>query len=71
MTDLESLINIGPTLARDLHAAGIHTAEDLRRIGARESWLRVRKVNPDRDCESSRLAIEGAVRGVRWWSLKA
>ena len=68
--DLENLPNVGPKLAQDLRAAGVETAAQLRRLGARGAWVKVRDVNPERDCASSLLALEGAVRGVRWMSIQ-
>ena len=67
---LEGLPNIGPALARDLVAAGVRSPAQLRAIGAKTAWARVRDVNPERDCASSLLALEGAVRGVRWMSIQ-
>jgi DNA transformation protein len=69
MNDLAELPNVGPQLARELLAAGIESGARLRELGAAAAWERVRDVNPDRDCASSLLALEGAVRGVRWMSL--
>jgi DNA transformation protein len=69
--DLRVLPNVGPELARDLRAAGIHSAARLRKVGARAAWHGLRRVNPERDCASSLLALEGAVRGVRWMSIDA
>ena len=69
MNDLAKLPNVGPQLARELLAAGIESGAHLRELGAAAAWDRVRDVNPDRDCASSLLALEGAVRGVRWMSL--
>jgi DNA transformation protein len=67
--DLRRLPNVGDVLARELRAAGIATARQLRELGAPAAWERVRRVNPDRDCASSLLALEGAVRGVRWMAI--
>lgn len=67
--DLESLPNLGPVLARELRAAGVGTVAQLRKIGARAAWAKVKDVNPERDCASSLLALEGAVRGMRWMSI--
>ena len=68
--ELEDLPNVGPELARELRAAGVQTADQLRRLGAKSAWAKVRDVNPERDCASSLLALEGAVRGVRWMSIQ-
>jgi DNA transformation protein len=67
--DVRHLPNVGPALAAELRAAGIETAEALRSEGARSAWQQVRRINPERDCASSLLALEGAVRGVRWMSI--
>jgi TfoX-like protein len=68
--DLENLPNVGPELARELRAAGVESAAHLRRLGAKGAWVKVRDFNPERDCASSLLALEGAVRGVRWMSIQ-
>lgn len=38
---LEELPNIGPTLATRLRRVGVHTEEDLRRIGPAEVYRRI------------------------------
>jgi DNA transformation protein len=67
--DLRDLPNVGPALARELLAAGVDSAARLRQLGPLAAWERVREVNPERDCASSLLALEGAVRGVRWMAI--
>lgn len=69
MTEIEDVVNIGPVLAKELRAAGITSREALQQLGAIKTWERLSKVNPDRDCASSLLALEGAIRGVRWMEL--
>ena len=69
MTDLESTVNIGRVLAGELRQAGIGSADELRRVGSRAAWERIQRINPERDCASSLLALEGAVRGVRWMAI--
>src|SRR5437899_12251290 len=69
MKELTQLPNVGPKLASELEAAGIASATELRSMGANAAWERLRKVNPQRDSASSLLALEGAVRGVRWMSI--
>ncbi len=69
MTEIEDVVNIGPVLARELRAAGITSREALQQLGAMKTWERLSQVNPDRDCASSLLALEGAIRGVRWMEL--
>jgi len=65
---LEDVVNIGPALAHDLRAVGIDDAETLRTVGAQEAWRRLRAAG-SRDCLSSMLALEGAVRGVHWMAI--
>jgi DNA transformation protein len=67
--DLDDLPNVGPTLAAELRAAGIVSVHQLRTLGARSAWARLRDVNRERDCASSLLALEGALRGVRWMAM--
>lgn len=65
---LEDVVNIGPALAHDLRAIGVEDVDTLREVGAREAWLRLYEAG-SRDCLSSFLALEGAVRGVRWMQI--
>ena len=45
---LTGLPNIGPVLADHLQRAGVGTAEELRKLGAEEAFLRVRRqAKPD------------------------
>lgn len=69
MTDIEAVVNIGPVLAKELRAAGITSRDALQQLGAMKAWERLSQVNPDRDCASSLLALEGAIRGARWMEL--
>jgi DNA transformation protein len=65
---LEDVVNIGPALAHDLRAVGVADVEQLRDVGAQEAWLRMHAAGCH-DCLSSLLALEGAVRGVRWMQI--
>ncbi len=65
---LEDVVNIGPALAHDLRAVGVADIEQLRDLGAQEAWLRMNAVG-SQDCLCSLLALEGAVRGVRWMQI--
>jgi DNA transformation protein len=65
---LEDVVNIGPALAHDLRAVGVADVEQLRDVGAQEAWLRMYAAGCH-DCLSSLLALEGAVRGVRWMQI--
>ncbi|HEY6761737.1 MAG TPA: TfoX/Sxy family DNA transformation protein [Baekduia sp.] len=65
---LEDVVNIGPALAHDLRAIGVADGDALRQVGAQEAWLRLYEAG-SRDCLSSLLALEGAVRGVGWMQI--
>ncbi|CDZ95875.1 MULTISPECIES: TfoX/Sxy family protein [Pseudomonadaceae] len=68
--ELLTLKNLGKTSAQWLHASGIHTLDDLRRLGAVEAYLAVRT----RGFSASRVllyAIEGALRDLDWKALPA
>ena len=44
MGELSGLPNIGPKIEEQLKAVGIDTAEELRRIGAENAWLRIQAI---------------------------
>ena len=46
MGELSGLPNIGPKIEEQLKAVGIDTAEELRRIGAEDAWLRIQAMDP-------------------------
>lgn len=64
MSELENLPNIGQTVAAQLEAVGIRTADELRRIGSREAWLRIQAIDPSA-CIHRLNALEGAVQGCK------
>lgn len=66
--ELLSLRNLGKTSVQWLHASGIHTAADLRRLGAAGAYRAVKS----RGFGASKVllyAIEGALRDVPWQQL--
>ncbi len=69
--NLEDLPNIGKVLADRLRAAGIATPAQLLKLGDAAAFRRIRNELPDDACTHTRLALAGAVRGVRWHSLDA
>lgn len=65
MGKLAILPNIGVRLEEQLNVAGIDTPEQLRELGSRKIWMRLKRMDPA--VNLTRLyALEGAVRGVRW-----
>lgn len=65
MGNLSSAPNIGEVLSNRLELAGINSPEELRTIGSKEAFLRVREVYPEA-CINHLYAIEGAVQNIRW-----
>jgi len=61
---LSELPNIDKTLERRLLQAGIRDEAELRALGSREAFLRLRAVEGD-TCFSALCALEGALRGIR------
>jgi len=60
MSDLSSLRNIGKELEKKLKVAGIETAEELKRIGSQEAFIRIKSYYPN-VCLVHLMALEGAV----------
>lgn len=62
---LERLKNLGPVSAAWLREAGIHTRDELARLGPVETYLRVRE-NGRRPSLNLLYAVAGALAGCRW-----
>jgi len=67
--------NLGPACEKDLNAAGIFTAEDLKRLGAEEAFVKmlIGRINQGRSakcCNAAYLyAIYGAIHNIDWRDL--
>ena len=68
MSGLTEMANIGVKLEEKLSAVGIKSPQDLIEIGSREAWLRIRQLDPSA-CIMLLMALEGAVRDLRWHDL--
>lgn len=68
VAEMTSAPNIGPRLAAGLHSVGVDTMDQLCNEGAIATWERLRHVDAF-DCVHSLLALEGAIRGIRWHQL--
>jgi DNA transformation protein len=66
---LEDTVNIGPRLAAALRDVGIANIEDLREAGSVEACRRMEERGLH-DCLSALMALEGAIVGVRWFTLE-
>jgi DNA transformation protein and related proteins len=68
-TDVAQLKNIGPASAQWLHAVGISTRADLKRVGAVEAWRRAKSAFPERVTIVLLYALEGALMDIPWNAL--
>jgi DNA transformation protein len=68
MSDLKTLPNIGPVLVGLLERAEVHSAKELRRLGAEAVFIRLKILETEEgdSCIHILYALEGAVQGVRW-----
>lgn len=60
MTELTSMKNIGKELERKLKIIGINSAEDLKQIGSKETYFRLKMRFPE-VCPVHLYALEGAI----------
>ena len=63
--NLTDLPNIGPVLAENLRAVGVETPEQLRELGAREAFFRIRVQRDSAACFHQLTALAGTEKGVR------
>jgi DNA transformation protein and related proteins len=67
-SSLRSLPNLGPASERMLHAAGIHTVDQLRALGAVPAFVAVRQAGQHPSLNLL-WALDGALRGRDWKSV--
>jgi len=68
MGELSKLPNIGKVLEEQLNEVGINTIDDLINNGSKESWLKIKKID-DSACINRLMALEGAIKNIRWHDL--
>ena len=68
--ELQHLKNLGKTSAQWLHAVGIHSASDLKRLGAVDAYRAV-KARGFRASKVLLYAIEGALLDIHWNDIPA
>jgi DNA transformation protein len=56
-------------LGKRLRTVGIDTREKLEKLGDADAFLRLCATFPEDACVHTRLALAGAVRGIRWHDL--
>ena len=64
MGELSKLPNIGKTVEEQLAQVGINTADELREIGAKATWLKIQEID-ESACIHRLMALEGAIQGVK------
>ena len=65
MGEITALPNIASKVAAQLADVDITTEEQLKAIGSRGAWLRIRARDPSA-CIMRLYALEGAIQNVRW-----
>ncbi len=65
MTALTSMLNIGTEIERKLKSVGICSAEDLKDLGGREAFLRLKTRYPN-TCLVTLYALQGAIDNVAY-----
>ena len=65
MSELTSLRNIGKEIENKLKLAGINTAEELKKTGSTEAFLKL-KLNDPSVCLAHLYALEGAVSDIEY-----
>ena len=64
MGELAKLPNIGKTVEAQLVQVGIDSADELKRIGAKEAWLKIQEID-ESACIHRLMVLEGAIQGVK------
>ncbi|MGN1204310.1 MAG: TfoX/Sxy family protein [Lachnospiraceae bacterium] len=64
MGELSKLPNIGKTVEEQLIQVGINSADELKKVGAKEAWLRIQEIDKSA-CIHRLMALEGAIEGIK------
>ena len=65
MAELSSLKNIGKEIVRKLKTIGINTAEELKEIGSKDAWFRLKLKYPE-ICLVHLYTLEGAISDMEY-----
>jgi DNA transformation protein and related proteins len=66
---LERMKNLGPIIAGRLRTVVIETPDELRRLGAIEAYVRLKRAFPVETTHAQLYALHGAVNDIRWYVL--
>lgn len=64
MGELSKLPNIGKKVEEQLVQVGINSVDELKKIGAKEAWLKIQKIDKSA-CINRLMALEGAIEGIK------
>lgn len=64
MGKLSKLPNIGSVVEEQLNQVGITTYEQLKEIGSKQAWLKIRAIDFSA-CIHRLYALEGAIEGIK------
>ncbi len=65
MAELSSLKNIGKEIERKLKTIGINSAEELKKIGSKDTWFRL-KLKYSEICLVHLYTFEGAITNTNF-----
>ena len=65
MAELKSIRNIGKEIEKKLKSVGISTAEELKEIGSKEAFIRI-KTNYPNVCLVYLYTLEGAISDIEY-----
>jgi DNA transformation protein and related proteins len=68
MKNLSEAQNIGKVLEVKLNKIGIHSIDELKRMGAEAAFAQIKAIEPNA-ARSVLFSLDGAISGVRWHSL--
>lgn len=66
MTDLKTLLNLGPKSAERLRAVGIKDVETLEQMGVTQAYQRVKAAFPQQTSLNLLYSLQGGLLGIPW-----
>lgn len=64
MGELIKLPNVGKILEKNLNEIGIYTEKQLKEIGSKEAFIRIKMIDPGA-CLHMLYGLEGAIEGLK------
>jgi len=68
--DLQSLINIGPAIARRLYAIGITTSSQLKKSNPEKIYEELKQMEEGSLDKCVLYVLRGAILNIPWWVCK-